>query len=313
MPPSVSEDLLVGIETSDDAAVVRLRPDLAALLTVDFFTPIVDDPFDFGRIAAANSLSDIYAMGGRPLAALNLLALPASLPAEVGAAIVRGGAEVVHAAGALIVGGHTIEDPEPKYGLCVLGTADPSEIVRNVGAVAGDALVLTKRIGVGIMTTALKRGLRTEESMRPVIEDMARLNESAGRAMTRVGVSAATDVTGFGLIGHLHEMMAGSGVSAVIDSASVPVWDGALDFAADMVCPGRTKDLLAYVEATTDWGALPVEWHIVLTDPQTSGGLLIAVGADRADALLAELASGGDQAAVIGKVRAGAPGFVTVT
>ena len=285
---------------------------MAALLTADFFTPIVDDAYDFGRIAAANALSDSYAMGGKPLCALNLLALPASLPTEVATGVLRGGGDVVRRAGAGTVGGHTIEDAEPKFGLAVLGVAHPDRIVRNVGARPGDMIVLTKSIGTGIMTTALKRGLEDEGSAREVIDSMARLNAAACEAMLEVGVRAATDVTGFGLVGHLREMALGSGLAAVIEREAVPVFDRVMAYAADLVCPGRTTDLLAYLEPSTDWTDTGADWQAVLTDPQTSGGLLIALDPDSAPALIAALAARGESGDVIGRFREGDAGHVTV-
>jgi selenide,water dikinase len=251
-------------------------------------------------------------MGGRPLAALNLLALPGDLPPEVAVGILTGGAESVHLAGAVVVGGHTIEDAEPKYGMAVFGTVHPGRIVRNVGALPGDSLVLTKPIGTGIMTTALKRGLETESSVRPVIESMAHLNRAAADAMLAVGVDAATDVTGFGLLGHLHEMLAGSGVEATVERDSVPTWDGALLYAADLVCPGRTKDLLAFLDPYVDWGDTGTEWRSLLTDPQTSGGLLLSVSAEREGELLAKLRAAGEEGHVIGQVSEGETGIVRV-
>lgn len=303
-----------GFETSDDAAVYRLAPDLAALLTVDFFTPIVDDPYDFGRIAAANSLSDIYAMGGRPLTAMNLLAFPCSLGPDIVGEVVRGGAEKVTEAGAVTVGGHTIDDAEPKFGLSVMGVAHPDAVVRNVGARPGDILFLTKPIGTGVMATAIKRGLETEESARDVIESMAELNRLASEAMVEVGVNAATDVTGFGLLGHLHEMAEASGVSAWLHAEDVPHFERALEYAEQGVIPGRTKDLLA-------WGRDFIEWHAeenattwlrLLLDPQTSGGLLIAADPQRADALATALAARGVMAALVGGFSAGEAGRITV-
>ena len=285
---------------------------MAGLLTADFFTPIVDDAYDFGRIAAANALSDIYAMGGKPLCALNLLALPANLPVEVATGILRGSGDVVRSAGAVTAGGHTIEDAEPKFGLAVLGVAHPDCVVRNIGAMPGDVIVLTKPIGTGVMTTALKRGLEDEESARVVIDSMARLNAAAAEAMLEVGVDAATDVTGFGLVGHLREMALGSGVAAVLERERVPVFDRVLGYAADLVCPGRTKDLLAYLSPSTDWTDTGPEWRAVLTDPQTSGGLLLAVASDAAPALLAGLESRRERGVAIGRFEEGVAGHVTV-
>lgn len=309
--PGESASLLVGFETSDDAAV-WMHEGRALLLTVDFFTPMVDDPYDFGRITAANALSDIYAMGGRPLVALNLLAFPCSMSAEVIADVLRGGADKVREAGAVIGGGHTIDDEEPKYGLSVLGEAEPGQVVRNAGARPGDLLVLTKRIGVGIMNTALKRGLETEESLRDVIESMARLNRGAAEAMVAVGVSAGTDVTGFGLLGHLHEMALGSKCAAELDLRNVPVFGGALEHARDGVWPGRAKDVVEHVDPHVDWGEADEAWRLVLCDPQTSGGLLMAVDPTRADELLGGLESRGEWGCVIGRMAEGEPGSIAI-
>lgn len=309
--PGESASLLVGFETSDDAAV-WMHEGRALLLTVDFFTPMVDEPYDFGRITAANALSDIYAMGGRPLVAMNLLAFPCSMDAEVVADVLRGGSDKVREAGAVIGGGHTIDDDEPKYGLSVLGEADLEDVVRNTGARPGDALVLTKRIGVGIMNTALKRGLQSEESLRDVIESMARLNRAASEAMVAVGVNAGTDVTGFGLLGHLREMVLGSGCSAEVALEDVPVIGGALEYAAEGVWPGRAKDVVGHLDPHVDWGPADEASRLVLCDPQTSGGLLMAVPAERADALLAALAERGEHGAVIGHAVEGVPGRVRV-
>ncbi len=314
---------MIGFETSDDAAVYRLDEDTALLLTVDFFTPIVDDPYDFGRIAAANSLSDIYAMGGRPLTALNLLAFPCSLGAEVVADVLRGGADVCRAAGVLVVGGHTIDDQEPKFGLSVMGTVRPDAVMRNVGARPGDLLVLTKPLGTGVIGTALKRGLEDEMTARPVIESMASLNRAAAEAAAEVGVHAATDVTGFGLLGHAHEMLAGSGCAAELDFDEVPVFDGVLEHAARGVVPGRTADIISYASAFTVWPGheAPVAqgadtedlalWR-VLCDPQTSGGLLLSVEGAKAPALLHAVRARGAEAALIGRVVEGPAGTISV-
>ena len=314
---------MVGFETSDDAAVYRLDEHTALLLTVDFFTPIVDDPYDFGRITAANALSDIYAMGGRPLTAMNLVAFPCSLGPEIVAEVLRGGGDVCREAGAIVVGGHTIDDKEPKFGLSVMGIVEPDRVVRNVGASPGDALVLTKPLGTGMIGTALKQGLEDETSARAAIESMATLNRAACEAMQEVGVSAATDVTGFGIAGHLHEMLEGSGCAGEIAFDALPLLDGVMGYATQGVVPGRTADVIAYAAEFVDWREhpaplavdAPVEdlapWR-VLCDPQTSGGLLIAVAAEKAGALTAALESRGVLAAVIGSARAGAAGRVRV-
>jgi selenide,water dikinase len=314
---------MVGFETADDAAVYVLDDATALLLTVDFFTPIVDDPYDFGRITAANALSDIYAMGGRPLTAMNMVAFPCSLGPDVVAEVMRGGADVCREAGAVVVGGHTIDDKEPKFGLSVMGVVHPSRVVRNVGARLGDVLVLTKPLGTGVIGTALKQGRETEDTARAVIESMASLNRAASEAMVEVGVNAGTDVTGFGILGHLHEMVEGSGMAAVLDYASVPLFDKVEEYAAQGVVPGRTADVIAYVRAFTEWPAhpapagsdAPVEdltvWR-VLCDPQTSGGLLMSVEEAKADALLDALRRRGVTPALVGSVVEGPAGTITV-
>jgi selenide,water dikinase len=312
--PGKVDELMLGFETSDDAAIYRLSPDLAAVLTVDFFTPIVDDPYDFGRIAAANSLSDVYAMGGRPLTAMNLLAFPCSLGPDIVGEVVRGGADKVAEAGAVTVGGHTIDDKEPKFGLSVMGVVDPDRVVRNSTAQAGDAVFLTKPIGTGVMATAIKRGLETETTAAEVIESMAALNRDASEAMLAAGVHAATDVTGFGLLGHLHEMAEGSGLAAWLSAADVPLFDRAFAHAADGVAPGRTTDLIEWAAQFATWQADGDEltWQRVLLDPQTSGGLLIAVAEENASKLADELAARGVLGVRVGGFVEGEPGAVTV-
>src|SRR5450756_415234 len=304
---------MVGFETADDAAVYRLSDDTALLLTVDFFTPIVDDPYDFGRIAAANALSDIYAMGGRPLTAMNLVAFPCKMDLAVIAEVLRGGAEKVVEAGAITVGGHTIDDAEPKFGLSVLGVVAPDAVVRNSTARPGDVLYLTKPIGTGLVTTALKRGLIDETGAADVIESMVRLNRGAAEAMAEVGVDAATDVTGFGLIGHLHEMAEASGCAAELRPDAVPLFSDALEYARAGVMPGRTADVIEFAKPFTTWQVgETAEWWNVLCDPQTSGGLLIAVPAGRAEELEAALAGHGEMHARVGSIVDGEPGRVTV-
>jgi selenide,water dikinase len=310
--PGSSGDLMVGFETADDAAVYRMSDDTALLLTVDFFTPIVDDPYDFGRITAANALSDIYAMGGHPLTVMNLLAFPCSLGPDVIAEVLRGGADVTREAGAVVVGGHTIEDKEPKFGLSVMGVVHPDRVVRNVGALPGDVMVMTKALGTGVLATALKRGLEQEATFREFIEGMARLNRAAGEAMVEAGVHAGTDITGFGLLGHLHEMALGSGVAAEIAVDSVPLYKGALEYSASGVRPGRTADVLKWLADFTDWGDTTDAWMGVLADPQTSGGILVAIAPDRADVFLDALEARGEAGSVIGLFRAGDPGAISV-
>lgn len=312
--PGASDALMLGFDTNDDAAVYRMSDDMAALLTVDFFTPIVDDPYDFGRITAANALSDIYAMGGKPLTAMNLLAFPCSLGPEIVGEVVRGGAEKVAEAGAVTVGGHTIDDEEPKYGLSVFGVVHPDAVVRNRGAQPGDVAFLTKPIGTGVWGTALKRELVSEDDAREVIEAMATLNRMACEAMVEVGVHAATDVTGFGLLGHVHEMAAASGCEAYLDLESLPLFSRVLEWARDGVVPGRTADIVAWANGFTRWHHAEDRgvWMRVLCDPQTSGGLLIAVPAEVADQMQAALEARGVSGDRVGGFAAGDRGTVTI-
>lgn len=305
---------MLGFETNDDAAVYRMGDDTALLLTVDFFTPIVDDPYDFGRITAANALSDIYAMGGRPLTAMNLLAFPCSLGPDVVGEVVRGGAEKVAEAGAVTVGGHTIDDDEPKFGLSVLGIVHPDRVVRNKGARPGDVVFLTKPIGTGLWGTALKRGLVTEDDAREVIESMATLNRAACEAMIEIDVHAATDVTGFGLMGHVHEMAAASRCGARLEAGDIPLFDRTLEWAENRVVPGRTSDVVAWANDFTRWHSDLVRdlWLRILCDPQTSGGLLIAVAAADADRLAEGLEARGVSAAAVGTFVDDVPGTVTI-
>ena len=251
------------------------------MLTVDFFTPIVDDPYEFGRIAAANSLSDVFAMGAAPHVALNMLALDSALGPDVAAAILRGGADTVREAGAFVAGGHTIDDAEPKYGLAVFGTVSPENIVRNAGAVPGDVLYLTKPLGTGIMVSARAVGIADDDAMRPVVDSMAELNLHASRAMKEAGVHAATDVTGFGFAGHLHEMLSASGCAAEIDFASLPLFAGAWEHCRAYCRPNRTFSIMDIAEGYIGQGVLSDDEYDnrlgILCDPQTSGGILAAI------------------------------------
>jgi selenide, water dikinase len=299
--------VLVGIVTSDDAGVYRLNDEIALVQTVDFFTPVVDDPFEFGRIAAANALSDIYAMGATPLTALNIVAYPMeSLGGEVLAQILAGGAEAAREAGVAIIGGHTIEDDEPKYGLAVTGTVHPERIVTNAGAKPGDLLFLTKPLGTGVLSSALKKDAIDERAMAPAIASMIALNAGAARAMTTVGVDAATDVTGFGLLGHAGEMARASHARLRITASRVPIFPRVLDLIAVGVMPSGTKknahEHAAFVEFAR---TVPEAMRLLLSDAQTSGGLLIAVPSERAGALRSALLENGALAAEIGQVEAG--------
>ncbi len=294
----------MGLETRDDAAVYRLNKKEAMVQTVDFFTPIVDDPYLFGQIAAANAMSDIYAMGGRPLTAMNMAGFPCSLDLKILAQILKGGRDKVEEAGAVIVGGHTIDDPEPKYGMAVTGIVRYEDLTPVTGAKPHDAIILTKPIGSGILATALKAGGITERAMREAIDDMCVLNETAAAAAKAVGAKAVTDVTGFGLLGHLYNMALQSGVVAVVDASEVPVWHGVYEAAkAGFIAGGAGKNrahLKGKIEFSRDIDSVQ---QAILCDPQTSGGLLIAVAADKAAKLVDLLrAAGTPSAAVIGAI-----------
>jgi selenide,water dikinase len=305
-------DLLVGAAEGDDAAVLRLDDQRALVLTTDFFTPIVDDARDWGRIAAANALSDVYAMGGRPLLALNLTAWPGeTLPLEILAEVLRGGASVATLAGCLVVGGHTIDDPEPKYGMAVVGLADPSRVLTISAARPGDTLVLTKAIGTGVVATAHKRGAAPDDVLAAAVASMTTLNAAAGEAALAAGVVAATDVTGFSLLGHLHRMLRASDASAVLDASAVPLLPGALELTSAGYVSGGTRNNMSYLAswASVD-PAVPEPVAVLLQDAQTSGGLLLATPSP--DAVVAELERRGALAAVVGQVTAGAPGHIEV-
>jgi selenide,water dikinase len=280
LPSPDDPRVLVGNETADDAAVYELDGDRAIVTTADFFTPVLDDPFDFGRVAAANALSDVYAMGATPLVAINLVAWPLeSLGRDALRDVLRGGAEVAREASVAIVGGHSIDDPEPKYGLAVTGVVDPGRILRNSTALAGHDLFLTKPIGAGVATTALKRGLATDELTKSAVEVMTTLNRAAAEAALKAGASAVTDVTGFGLLGHLHELTKASGLSARVDGASVPALPGVLELlrTSESTIAGGTRRNREWLEPSVSWAAGIDEHHKwLLCDAMTSGGLLVA-------------------------------------
>ncbi len=300
LPKVTDPNVLVGSSTADDAAVYRISDDLALVLTTDFFTPVVDDPYDFGAVAAANALSDVYAMGGRPLTALNLVGFPDdALDASVLADILRGGAEKAKEAGIDIVGGHTIKSDEPIYGLAVTGTVHPARIVANAGAKPGDALVLTKPIGIGIITTAAKQDKDPLGAIREAIRVMTTLNRDACDAMLEVGVHAATDVTGFGLLGHLRNMVAASDCSAVIKRSDVPVLDAAVRYVSEGIAPGGSHANARFLAEWVDFGDVAKEDQLLLCDAQTSGGLLIAVAPEKSEQLLRGLRDRGTLCAAI--------------
>ena len=281
--------MLIGLGTADDAAVYKISDDVAVVLTVDYFTPIVDEPYDFGRIAATNALSDIYAMGARPLIALNLVGFPArTQPLSMLEDILRGGLDQAKLAGISIVGGHSIDDPEPKYGLVVMGIVHPDKALSNSGAKVGDKLFLTKPIGTGIISTAIKRGKASPEIIQMAVDLMTTLNRAASEAVIEVGVNACTDVTGFGLLGHLHEMTEASGVGARISASAVPVISGVRELLEQDMAPGGTERNLAFLEScnAVRWAdGIDKNVKLLLSDAQTAGGLLVSVPPERADQL----------------------------
>ena len=294
--------------------MLRLDDERALVLTTDFFTPIVDDPGDWGRIAAANALSDVYAMGGRPLFAVNLAAWPGDgLDVAILGQVLQGGAQVAAQAGCFLAGGHTIDDPVPKYGLAVVGLADPGALMTIDRAAPGDQLILTKAIGTGVIATALKRGTPPAEVVQAAVASMTQLNAEASQAALAAGITAATDVTGFGLLGHLHRMLVASQAAARIDAAAVPLLPGAAELAAEGFVSGGTRANTARISPFTQLSpAIPAELAVLLYDAQTSGGLLLAAPAAAAPALLADLRARDLPASLIGEVTAGQPGRIDV-
>lgn len=311
--PDLPPEVLVGIDTGDDATVWRLDDERAIVATLDFFTPIVDDPYDWGRIAATNAMSDVYAMGGSPFLALNIAAWPVDdLPLSMLTSVLQGGVEAAAKAGVAVLGGHSITDPEPKYGMVVLGFVHPDKLLTNAGARSGDRLFLTKPIGLGMISTAAKRGVATDEQLQIALDTMTTLNADAAVAMTEAaGTHAATDVTGFGLMGHLYKVLTASGVAARLDAGAVPLLPGVLDLARSDVVAGGTKRNHAWVSPTTDWGECTAPEQHLLADAQTSGGLLIATGDP--DALRAALSDRGVPFAEIAEIVDGPAGSVEVT
>ncbi|HEY6461084.1 MAG TPA: selenide, water dikinase SelD [Polyangiaceae bacterium] len=317
LPPVTDPAVLVGSATADDAAVYRIDDERALVLTTDFFTPIVDDPYDFGAVAAANALSDVYAMGGKPLTALNIVGFPdAELDVAILGQILRGGADKAREAGIDIVGGHTIKTDEPIYGLSVTGMVHPARIASNAGAKVGDVLVLTKPLGMGIVTTAAKQDRDTAGAIGAAVKLMSTLNRAAAEAMARAGdaVHACTDVTGFGLLGHLRNMTRASGCSAVLVTGAVPVLDAAWTYVREGVAPGGTHANRRFLaDSVAYWAGVDEATQLVLCDAQTSGGLLIAVTEDAAIALCDDLlASGAPCASIVGRLAGGTPGTAQV-
>jgi selenide,water dikinase len=308
LPPVNDPRLLVGADTADDAAVFRLDDKTAIVQTVDYFTPVVDNPYDFGQVAAANALSDIYAMGARPLFALNIVGFPMERFAHsILAEIMRGAIDKCAEAGISIVGGHTVRDDEPKYGLTVTGIVAPDRIVRNSTARAGDALILTKPLGIGIITTGIKASLVSADIIEQATRQMATLNKRASEVMLEVGVNACTDVTGFGLMGHLQEMVSASNVAARVRASRVPIIDEAWRLIENECVPGGTNANRKQADQCTTWHADVAEsMRLALCDAQTSGGLLIATPADKAEQMVSSLRDAGiETAAIVGGIEEG--------
>lgn len=315
LPPALpNPNLLVGIDTSDDAGVYKLSEELALVQTVDFFTPIVDDPYSFGQVAAANAISDIYAMGGKPLTALNIVAFPIrTLDKDVLAEILRGAGDKMKEAGITLVGGHSIDDNEPKFGLAVTGLVHPQKIRTNAGAIPGDKLILTKPIGVGILTTSIKKDRLNEEEVARVTEVMATLNKAAAETMEPFEVHACTDVTGFGLIGHSLEMAKGSGVGIRLIANDVPLLPRVRELAEEGFVPGGTKNNFAHVQNSVTFPeSLDQIGQWILCDAVTSGGLLISLPGNQADELLSKLKLAGVEASMIGEITEEHPGCIVV-
>lgn len=315
--PAVDPELMLGFDTSDDCAVLRVNDEQAVVLTLDFFTPIADDPYEFGAIAASNSISDVYAMGAKPIAALNVMGFPKWLGQDVADEILRGGSDKVAECGAFVVGGHIVECCEPKYGLAVLGVAHPDKIRRNEGTQPGDVIIYTKPVGMGLIHSAFLAGLETEESMKPVVESMMELNKTAAEAMEGLNPHAVTDVTGFGLAGHLHEMLESSGNSAIVRWNDIPLYENAYQYSSDGCRPGAVFDVMEWASEFVKKGTMDDITYDdrmgVLCDPQTSGGLLISLPKKEADAYLQAFKKlSGRDAAVIGEIIDGPGGVIFI-
>ncbi len=285
IPKLNNENLLVGFDTSDDAAVYRVSKDKAIIQTLDFFTPVVNDPYEYGQIAAANALSDIYAMGGKPTLAMNIVGFPSCLSSDILEQILLGGADKVKEAGAILVGGHSVEDDEPKYGLSVTGEIDPKNIISNATAKTGDVIVLTKPLGVGILLTALKADLLEDKKIKELTINMKTLNKVAGEAMLKFPVSSGTDVTGFGLLGHLYEMAKGSGKSINIDTSKIAIIEGTIEQAEIGIIPAAAYRNQEYISEFVSFDNVEVSIQDILYDPQTSGGLIISIPKEHLKAL----------------------------
>lgn len=308
-----TENLIVGLDTADDAAVYKLNDEMALIQTLDFFTPMVDDPYVFGQIAASNSLSDVYAMGGKPTVAMNIVCFPSCHDMNVLAEILKGGFDKVKESGALLVGGHTVDDKEPKYGLSVSGLVHPDKVLSNASAKAGDKLVLTKPIGVGILNTAMKENMVDKEIGDRVIEVMIHLNKYAAMSFENIEVNSVTDITGFGLLGHVLEMAKASDVSIEIDSKEVPILDGALEMANMGIIPAGMYRNKQYISKDVELIGIDVAMEDILYDPQTSGGLLVSVSAELAEELVEDMKKNGSiEAKIIGEVKSKGDKYIKV-
>jgi selenide, water dikinase len=315
LPFQTDPNLIAGMERAEDAGVYKLTADLAIVQTVDFFTPIVDNPYDFGRIAVANSLSDVYAMGGKPITALNVVCFPKdTMDFSILRKVLKGGLDMLHEARVILLGGHTVDDPELKYGLSVTGTIHPDKVVHNHGARPGDVLILTKPLGTGIISTAIKRGAASKVAIARVTKSMTTLNRAASEEMLKVGVNACKDITGFGLLGHAGEMVEGKEVGMEIDASAVPIFPEAKEYSDEGMVPGGTGRNRDYRQHMVDMSkTVPQYMQDILFDPQTSGGLLIAVPKAKAAKLLKNLhAAGVVEATVIGTVTAENKGRIRV-
>lgn len=306
-PPQDHPELLVGLAVSDDAAVYKISDEVAVIHTLDFFPPVVDDPYDYGAIAAANAMSDIYAMGGQVVLALNICCVPPDLPTEITREILRGGAEKVAESGGALAGGHTVDDKEPKYGLAVMGLVHPERVLTKAGARPGDALLLTKPLGVGIVTTALKGEVAEAAHVASAVESMKRLNRTAAQLIQEVGVRACTDITGFSLLGHGYEMAEKSAVRLQLYLDRIPFVPGAVEYAQEWLFPGGAHNNKNFYERHVQWGQdISEEMRVLLFTPETSGGLLVAVPAERVETLQARFAQVDHPCWIIGEVKEGA-------
>ncbi|AKA72111.1 selenide, water dikinase [Clostridium scatologenes] len=297
-----SENLIVGIETSDDAAVYKLNDEMAVIQTLDFFTPVVDDPYTFGQIAAANSLSDVYAMGGKPTVALNIVCFPTCISIDILGEILRGGADKVLESGAVVVGGHTVEDSEPKYGLSVMGLVHPDKILKNYGSRVGDVVIITKPLGIGIINTAIKGEVASKEAYNKAVKVMSTLNKYAGEIVAKYNLSACTDITGFGIMGHGYEMASSSEVTLKIYSDRIPYIEEAKEYAEMGLVPAGSYNNRNYINGKYELKNIPEWMKDILFDPQTSGGLLITCSKEEGEKIMKELLTLEMPSAVIGEV-----------